>query len=140
MRKLRQKRKEEDLLGYLQSERERLSKIKERKLAGMTPMQKDQFLEKDRKRKRLERARAKLEKDQNKKKADATPIEFKDLNSAYSCTQTLSKAVTKTMRSLPFSPTKQKAVISKMAQRVGLTVQEESVEAEIRNSSMNFPQ
>lgn len=117
MRRMRARLKEDPT--YKAKEKKRLAELHKRKRESLSVKELENLRKKDRDRKRLERAI-------KKRKIEEPPLfHVEEDTTPYKCKQTLSKAVLKTMRSLPKSIEKQKAVVLKLAKRLNLNITNE---------------
>lgn len=120
MKKMREKQKAANPNEYLEKERKRIAEFRQKKKEKMTVKEKAAQKLYERNRKRLQRAKAKVTNVSNV--AASTSSNNSSPASPYSCKQTLSKAVWRTVRSLPNSPRKQRAVVTGLAKRVGISL------------------
>lgn len=119
MKKMRYKQKAANPEDYLDKERKRIAELRKNKKEKMTNKERAAQKISDRNRKRLQRAKAKA-KNVSNITTPTHPNNSSPAKTPYSCKQSLSKAVWRTVRSLPNSPRKQKAVVTGLATRVGL--------------------
>lgn len=118
MKKLRLKKKLEDP-DFQKKENRRISELKKKMKMCMNEKRKLLLRRYERDRKREQRAR-------KKQNINSTCSPKKNaVESPYGSSQSLGKAMNRTIKSLPKSPRKQKAVISGLAQRVGIKLKNE---------------
>lgn len=107
MRNFRDKRKSD--AEYKRKESKRIEELRKRRVAKMSEEEKEEMKRRNRWRKRASR----------NKKTDSSTEDPGTPYGSYKCIQSYSKAVIKSIRSLPQSPNKKRAVFSGMAERIG---------------------
>lgn len=116
MRKFREKQKEKDP-NFTANETKRLRELRKRKAENLSEGELKAILLKERDKKRLQRAKKRVE----LKNPTDSPV---STESPYKSKQTLSKAVQKALKALPQSPIKKKAVVTELARKMDIALAE----------------